>query len=144
VPLNRAYLFTLNRDHLAAEAVELLMALRGKLFQRIGDAIGNWKIAPVHASVFGSTARGDGGLDSDIDMLIVRPLDVSGDERWQIQVETLREQIEAWTGNRANIVERSEAQLAELVKQRRPILAELSSDAIGVAGCHIETLLEPM
>lgn len=28
VPLNRAYLFTLNRDHIAAEAVQLLMALR--------------------------------------------------------------------------------------------------------------------
>jgi predicted nucleotidyltransferase len=142
VPLNRAYLFTLNRDHIAAEAVELLMALRGKLFGLIEQGIRGWEISPVHASVFGSTARGDGGLDSDIDMLIVHPPGMSGDQRWQAQVDALRDQIEAWTGNRANIVERSEAQLAELVRQQRPILAELRSDAIVVAGCHIETLLE--
>jgi predicted nucleotidyltransferase len=142
VPLNRAYLFTLNRDHIAAETVELLMALRGKLFGLIEEGISDWEISPVHASVFGSTARGDGGLDSDIDMLIVHPPGMSEDQRWQAQVDTLRDQIEAWTGNRANIVERSEAQLAELVRQQRPILAELRSDAIVVAGCRIETLLE--
>ncbi len=142
VPLNRAYLFTLNRDHIAAEAVELLMALRGKLFVLIEKGIGDWEISPVHASVFGSTARGDGGLDSDIDMLIVRPPGMSGDERWQAQVDALRDQIEAWAGNRANIVERSEEQLAELVTQQRPIVAELRSDAILVAGRPVETLLE--
>lgn len=142
VPLNRAYLFTLNRNHIAAEAVELLMALRGKLFGLIEKGIGDWEIAPVHASVFGSTARGDGGLDSDIDMLIVRPDGMSGDERWQGQVDALSEQIEAWTGNRTNIVDRSEEQLTELIRQQRPIVAELRSDAILVAGRSIETLLE--
>lgn len=92
--------------------------------------------------MFGSTARGDGGVDSDIDMLIVPPPGVSTDERWQAQVDALRDQIEAWTGNQANIVERSEEQLAGLLEQRRPIVAELRSDAILVAGRPVETLLE--
>lgn len=143
VPLNRAYLFTLNRDHIAAEAVELLMALRGKLFGLIEKEIGAWEIAPLHASVFGSTARGDGGLESDIDVLIVYAPGMSEDERWRIQVDALRDRIEAWTGNQANLVEKSVAQLAELVRRRRPIVAELRSDAVVVAGRHIETLLEP-
>jgi predicted nucleotidyltransferase len=143
VPLNRAYLFTLNRHHLAAGAVELLMAMRGKLFERIVKVVYDWEIAAVHVSVFGSTARGDGDLDSDIDMLIVHPPGASGDERWQAQVDGLRDQLEAWTGNQANIVERSEEQVAELVRQKRPIVAELRSDAIMVAGRRIEKLLEP-
>lgn len=143
VALNRAYLFTLNRDHIAAEAVELLMSLRGKLFGLIEKEIGGWEIAPLHASVFGSTARGDGGLDSDIDVLVVYPPGVSEDERWRVQVDALRDQIEVWTGNEANLVEKSEEQLAGLVRQQRPIVAELRSDAIVVAGRHIETLLEP-
>lgn len=142
VQLNRGYLFELNREHLAAEAVKLLMDLRSKLFESIQSAIDKWEIAPVNASVFGSTARGDGGLDSDIDMLIVPPPGVSGDERWQAQVDVLRDHIEAWTGNRANLVERSEGQLAELARQQRPIVAELRSDAILVAGRPVETLLE--
>lgn len=143
VPLNRAYLFALNREHIAAEAVKLLMALRPKLFDLIERAIGDWEIAPVHASVFGSTARGDGGLDSDIDVLIVHPPGVAEDERWQAQVDLLRDKLEAWTGNRANLVEKSEAQMAELARQQRPIVAELRSDAIMVAGRDVASLLEP-
>jgi predicted nucleotidyltransferase len=144
VPLNRGYLFALNREHLAAEAVELLMNLRGKLFEKIRATIALWEIAPVHASVFGSTARGDGDVDSDIDVLIIHPPGVAGGERWQAQVDALRDQIEAWTGNRVNPVEKSEAQLAELVRQQRPIVAELRSDAIVVAGCDVASLLEPI
>lgn len=143
VPLNRAYLFTLNREHIAAKAVELLMGLRLELFERIEKAIGEWEIAPVHASVFGSTARGDGGLDSDIDMLIIRPPGVADDDHWEAQLDALREQIEAWTGNQANPVQRSEAEMAELVRQQRPIVAELRSDAILVAGRDLASLLEP-
>ena len=119
------------------------MAMRGKLFERIEEAICDWDIAPVHASVFGSTARGDGDLDSDVDLLIVHPPGASGDERWQAQVDELRDQIEAWTGNRANIVDRSETQLAELVRQQRPIVAELRSDAIVIAGHHCWNPNEP-
>jgi predicted nucleotidyltransferase len=143
VPLNRAYLFTLNRDHIAAEAVELLMALRPKLFKLIEEALDGWQIPPAHVSVFGSAARGDGGLDSDIDLLIVHSPDAADDERWQAQVDALRDRIEAWTGNRANIVERSEAQLAKLARQQRPIVDELRSDSIVVAGRDVATLLEP-
>lgn len=142
VPLNRAYLFALNREHIAAEAVELLMALRPKLFELIERTIGDWEIAPVHASVYGSAARGDGGLDSDIDMLVVHPPGIGGEERWQAQVDALRDQIEAWTGNRTNTVEKSEAELAELARQQRPIVAELRSDAIVLAGCDLASLLD--
>lgn len=145
VPLNRAYLFTLNRDHIAAAAVELLMGLRAKLEDDIRGAIEAWEIAPVHTSLFGSTARGDGDVDSDIDILIVRPADVAEDEPgWQAQLDALHDQIESWTGNRANLVDRSEAQLAELTEERRPIVEELRSDAITISGHDLSSVLEPI
>ncbi len=143
VQLNRAYLFTLNRDHLAAEAVELLMDLRIKLFESIRGEIVKWKIAPVHASVFGSTARGDGNTSSDVDLLIVRPAQIALDEQyWQAQVDGLREQIEVWTGNHAAIADISEPELAKLRRQKRPIVGELDADAITVFGSELTTLLE--
>jgi predicted nucleotidyltransferase len=142
VELNRAYLFALNREHVAAPAVELLANLRTELFSRIRGAIAGWQIAPVHASVFGSTARGDGDADSDVDVLIVRPPQMAQDERWQAQVDALREEIEAWTGNQAAIADISEAELAELRERQRPIVGELRSDAIVVAGSDVMTLLE--
>ncbi|HEY4810856.1 MAG TPA: nucleotidyltransferase domain-containing protein, partial [Solirubrobacteraceae bacterium] len=73
VELNRAFLFALNREHLAAPAVLALAGLRGALFNRIERELKTWQIAPVHVSLFGSTARGDGDTHSDIDLFIVRP-----------------------------------------------------------------------
>jgi predicted nucleotidyltransferase len=144
VQLNRGYLFALNRDHVAADAVSLLMSLHTELFGRIRGAVANWKVAPVHASVFGSTARGDGDVDSDIDVLIVRPPRVAREESlWQEQVDALREQIEAWTGNHAAVVDKSETELADLGEQQRPIIAELRSDSIVLYGEGLATLLEP-
>jgi len=143
VQLNRGYLFTLNRDHLAAEAVDLLMSLRAKLFEKIRSEIASWEIVPVHASVFGSTARGDGDSDSDIDVLIVRPPQVTQDEiQWQAQLGALRKQIEAWTGNHAAIADKSETELADLQERERPIIAEVRSDAIVLYGEDVATLLE--
>ena len=143
VQLNRGYLFTLNRDHLAAEAVELLMDLRIKLFENIESEIADWETLPVHASVYGSTARGDGDTTSDIDLLIVRPDKVALEEQhWQAQVDGLREQIEAWTGNRASVADISKTELTELRRQKRPIISELGTDAVAVFGSDLTTLLE--
>lgn len=143
VELNSAYLFYLNRRHVAARAVELLMNLRSELFADIKDSIDMWQIAPVHVSVFGSTARGDGDVDSDIDMLVVRPANIAPDEqRWQAQVDALRELIEGWTGNHAVIADLSEMELAELRDRQQPIVDELRSDAVVIEGSDVTTLLE--
>lgn len=144
VELNRAFLFALNRDHIAAPAVELLANLRVELFDRIRRAIGDWGIVPVYAAVFGSTARADGDVDSDVDVLMVRPDSIEEDEPcWQAQVEDLRRKIEGWSGNCAGIVEVTEARLAHLRDEERPIIAELRSDAIVVGGSDLTALLEP-
>lgn len=143
VQLNRSYLFALNREHVAADAVILLMNLRETLFELIRSVVTQWEVSPVHASVFGSTARGDGSVESDIDVLIVRPARTAQDESpWQEQVDALREQIKAWTGNNAAVVDKSETELADLRERQRPIIAELCSDAIVLYGEDIATLLE--
>ncbi len=144
VPLNRSYLFALNREHIAAGAVEALMNLRPELFERIRKTIAGWQIAAVHASVFGSAARGDGDTSSDIDLLVVRHTPIATDEQlWQEQVDGLREQVEAWTGNRTTIVDISEPELAALGRQQRPIISEIRTDAIALYGADLTSLLDP-
>jgi predicted nucleotidyltransferase len=143
VELNRAYLYALNTDHLAADAVIALAGLRAKLFERIKVELGTWRIAPVHVSLFGSTARGDGDTHSDIDLFIVRPETVPAeDPSWQEQLDELRDKIQRWTGNRAAMHEKSETELAQLQVEERPILAELRADAIALSGSDMTTLLE--
>lgn len=143
VELNRAFLFALNREHLAAPAVLALAGLRAALFDRIESELDTWQIPPVHVSLFGSTARGDGGTHSDIDLFIVRPETVAAEDLgWQEQLDELRDKIERWTGNRAAMHEKSEAELAQLQAEERPILAELRSDAIVLRGPKLPALPE--
>jgi predicted nucleotidyltransferase len=138
----RALLFTLNREHLAAPAVEVLAGMRAELLRRIRGLVGAWKTAAVHVSIFGSAARGDGGTQSDIDVFVVRPDVVSEDDpRWRKQLDDLAESIERWTGNQASIAEAAEGEIERLLREDRPIVAELRSDAIGVNGADIPTLL---
>ncbi len=139
----RALLFTLNREHLAAPAVEILTGLRAELLRRIREVVGAWEIAAAHVSIFGSTARGDGDTRSDIDLFVVRPDAVSEDDpRWRQQLDDLAESIERWTGNKASIAEAAADEIGSIIAESRPIVAELRSDAINIGGADILTLLD--
>jgi DNA-binding transcriptional ArsR family regulator len=138
----RAFLFTLNREHLAAAAAELLADLRGELLHRIRDAIDAWSIEPAHLSLFGSAARGDGDSSSDIDVFVVRRKAVERqDPLWREQLDLLIWQIERWTGNPARIAEVGQAEIARL-REDRPALADaLRTDAISLVGPEAASVL---
>jgi predicted nucleotidyltransferase len=142
VEMNRAYLFTLNREHLAAPAVELLMEMRAELLRRIRGVLDSWEIAPANVSMFGSAARGDGGTASDIDLLVIRPGGVDDDNTtWRTQLADLKDQIRRWTGNYAQIVELADEEFDQLRGDDRAIVAALRSDALVLHGSDISTIL---
>ena len=137
-----AYLYTLNREHLAAPAVDQLADIRSELERRLRAEIADWAIAPDHASIFGSAARGDGDTRSDIDLFVVRPADVPEDDpRWRAQLEQISDHVYAWTGNRAGLAEVSAADIRRLRRERPPIVEELRADAITLAGPAAAALL---
>jgi hypothetical protein len=141
-PAGRAYLHTLNRDHLAWPIVARLARLREDLVAALKTSLGDWRPAPVHASLFGSAARGDGDTASDIDLLIVRPDEVGADdESWRHQVEVLADAVLDWTGNHAGIVELSTTDFAALRDDAPPILAGLREDGIDLFGVPLRKAL---
>jgi predicted nucleotidyltransferase len=130
-----AYLYTFNREHLGAHAVELLAGIRTELERRLRAEITDWEISPAHVSIFGSAARGDGDTASDIDIFIVRPADVAEDDPgWRQQLERLADHIHDWTGNHAALSEVSAADVRRLRRERPPVVDELRRDAITLAG----------
>lgn len=136
-------LYALNRSHLASPAVEILAGLRSEFQRRLRDAIGAWNIQPVHASLFGSAARGDGDTTSDIDLLIVRRKAIEEDDPcWRDQLALFTEQVHSWTGNYAAVIELGQDELGELRRTRPPIVASLRTDAIDLAGINIGRLLD--
>jgi predicted nucleotidyltransferase len=142
VELNRAFLFTLNREHLAYPAVVELTGMRVALLDSLEKEFTAWEISPVHASLFGSAARGDGDARSDIDLFIVRPEKVDQEEpQWREQLSALEAKVSRWTGNRAAALDVQESKLERLLAEDRPIVTELRADAITLAGLPIAALL---
>lgn len=138
----RAHLYSLNRDHLAAPAVETLASMRKVLEARLQEAIGEWGIAPVHVSVFGSAARGDGGIESDMDLFVVRPRDVGIDApRWRTQLDALVSDVERWTGNHLAISEVDEQELELLGRERPPVVEAIVTEAVTLYGRSPRELL---
>jgi predicted nucleotidyltransferase len=138
----RALMHELNRDHLAAPAVELLAGMRTELLRRLREAFEAWEVPPVHASVFGSAARGDGDTDSDIDLFVVRPGRVDEETAaWRSQVDRLIEGVRSWTGNHVVVIEQDEAEARRLRRARPPVLRELHRDGIDLAGTPLRQWL---
>lgn len=141
----RTFLYLLNRDHLLAPAVEQMAGVRVELIRRLREVIGGWDVPPVHASLFGSAARGDGGASSDIDLLVVRSADLDPDDpRWRDQVDGLSNLVRRWTGNHAGIVEIPEGELPRLRKGQPPVAKEIREDAVDLAGEPTRQLLARM
>lgn len=140
----RAHLHTLNRAHVAAPAVEALARARSEFFDRIGQRVLTWPEPgrPVNVTIFGSTARGDGDVRSDIDLFIVRPSDVSEDDpAWERQIAELTEAVLLWSGNHAAIVQSSLALLPAIVQFDPDLVTALRSEGIDLAGTNLRTLL---
>ncbi len=135
-------LYTLNRDHLAAEAIVTLIRLRSILVSRITEQMESWTIQPAHASLFGSAARGDGDTTSDVDIFIVRPKGVDEeDTRWRSQLDELADAVRSWTGNHAGISEIPESELARLRRERPQVIQDVERDGITLFGEPASTLL---
>lgn len=131
----RALLYTLNRDHLAATPIITLTRLRSILIEQLREHLASWEVQPIHASIFGSAARGDGDTASDVDILVIRPREVDEeDERWRSQIDSLASAVHSWTGNHAGIAELSERDLPRLRRERPPVVENVAADGIVLVG----------
>ena len=140
-----AKLYRLNRDHVAAAGITALAEQWDTLVRRIRDDLAGWSPAPVTACLFGSAARGEGGLDSDIDILLVPGDEVRSSEPsepvWQELVDSLAERVRVWSGNRCEILELTASELAAAGERGDRLVGDLRQDAIGLVGVDVRTLL---
>lgn len=128
-------LYALNREHVGAVGVIAAAGMRDLLLARIEEQISAWPVAASAAWLFGSFVRGDGGTESDIDLILIRPVGIdAADERWDSQTVELMQAVERWSGNRCEIVELDEDELAALVDAGDPLVGSLRREAVGIAG----------
>lgn len=126
-------LYRLNRQHLASDAIVELATIRQRLFAQMRQQVAGWRRPPWGVWLFGSTARGDGSTSSDIDVLIVRPVNVADDDpEWLVQVDSLSDDVTAWTGNPCRIVEYSHDEFNTMLAEDQRLIRELRTDGIAL------------
>ena len=133
----------LNRAHLAAGPLVALVELRGRMIEFLRQEIQTWDRRVMHASLFGSAARGDGSTSSDLDLLVVLadPHKGDDDEAWEEELYDSGERILAATGNRAAWFLTSPADLRRAVEAGEPIIGEWRRDGVHLAGRRLDALL---
>lgn len=121
--------YLLNREHLAAPAVDLLANLHGELAARIRAETERWGGAVDLVGLFGSASRRDGDSSSDIDVLVISDAPDLDDF-----VDHLAGRIRTWTGNPAQIVALGRAGLRRLRRAKEPITAAWDRELVVICG----------
>lgn len=127
---------SLNRAHLATGPLVDLAELRRRLFDFLAEEAASWDAPPIHASVFGSAARGDGGTDSDIDILVVR-----AETALAMDLSESEHRIKAATGNWPAWFLISVDDVEAALRAREPIIEEWRRDNVHLYGERLASLL---
>jgi predicted nucleotidyltransferase len=148
--VGRTNTYRLNTEHLAAEAIMALSRLTSIFLERLEAHLEGWGKDLKYAAVFGSAATGRMTLDSDIDLFLVRAPEIDGHDEasdlWEQQLTELARLVTAWTGNDARVVEYTEHDLAAAATAGEPLLRDVATQGLTVAGTRawFNTQLRPI
>jgi predicted nucleotidyltransferase len=133
--VGQAVRYELNRDHITAPYIIALAQVRDELLRRLTERIESWTIPCRYAALFGSAARNDMRLDSDIDLFIVRATTVEADDIvWEAQVEDLESSTARATGNDVRTLHYSEEELQAGLRAGDRVLADIRRDGVRLTG----------
>lgn len=140
----RSRMVALNRDHLAVPVIEALADLRARFFERLQAVVASWPVPrPESVVVFGSVARGDSDVASDVDVLLVRPERVAPDDpAWLDRAAGLAASVERWTGNRCELIEYTARELRKPVRARSAFVEAIIAEGVTVFGKPLDRLLK--
>ena len=141
-PSNVGSVYWLNREHVLFDAILVASNARQEFLRRLGEACSRLQPEPTTAALFGSVARRESGPDSDIDLLLVIPdtTDTQA-EVWTDQLDALRRQVLAWTGNRLEPIVVTSAHLRTLNDAGEPITRSWQDEAVTVFGTDVANAL---
>ncbi|MGH8907153.1 MAG: nucleotidyltransferase domain-containing protein [Egibacteraceae bacterium] len=109
-----AVYYWLVREHIAADLVLALADLPATLRSFVRERVAGWATPPLSVVLFGSTARGDGDVDSDIDLLVIRPPHINeddDDDQWWADASDLFIGLYQLTGNPTSMFDWTPAKL---------------------------------
>jgi len=133
VPTPHATLYSANRSHILWPAIEIVMNARAELIQRVKGLAETNVSAGATVALYGSVARGDSSAASDVDLLVIFPDTVTLDDRDRFVTE-LRNKVQLWTGNDAQIYDLTTSALEKQREDGDPMIASWTTDGIVLFG----------
>lgn len=131
----QSYTYLMNRAHVLVPSLQALQEAMPTVEDGVRALVGDWTSPPASLVMFGSAARRDGGADSDVDLLLVRPDDIDPDDQtWAEQRHELAQSVERWIGNTVQVIELSTTELAKAGRRKEPLIGELQADGVVLAG----------
>lgn len=127
-----AVLYRLNLEHLAAGPIVELANMRALFFERLRESLEGLGPEPSYAAVFGSAARGEMEVGSDVDLFVMRP-ERGADARWDDRVEKVCSQATRWIGNEVRSVVFSWDEAGDRAP-REPILQDVADQGVVLVG----------
>lgn len=118
--------YALNREHLLADAVLEIVSAKQRLLAKMQAEAESWVPQAVAVWLFGSAARGEMHLDSDIDILVVTTGPV---EQLNEQIRGLCKQVSQWTGNDCKPLVYEASEVVDA-----PIFQQILADGTCLAG----------
>lgn len=111
------------------------------MLDELGQLARGLPVPPVSIVVFGSFARREATVDSDIDVVVVRPSGVDeDDEQWADSIEQWRTDVRRLTGNPVEVLEVSSDEAASRVAGRSQLWNEIRADGRVVHGASLDEL----
>ena len=134
-------LFRLVPQHVAVGPLLALARGRDALIGEMGRIALGLPVVPLSAIVFGSFARGEADIESDIDTVLVRPAGVDeSDELWSESVEQWRASVRRASGNRVEVLDVGSDEVTALLTGRRQVWREIRRDGLVVHGPSLAEL----
>jgi hypothetical protein len=134
-------LFRLVPEHVAAQALLALARSNDTVLDEMGRLAAALPQPPASVIVFGSFARREAEVESDIDVVVVRPTQVEeDDDAWSDSLEAWRRDVRRLTGNPVEIFEVSTDEAATKLAGRAQLWADIRRDGRVVHGLGLRQL----
>jgi predicted nucleotidyltransferase len=137
-------LFRVVPDHVTVRALMIIADARRAAMAEMGEAAAELPIPPEGVIVFGSFARGDDAVGSDIDVVVVRPAGIDQeDETWRDGQVRWEDTVRRITGNSIEIVEVGTTEFRAKLAGRAPLWRDVQRDGRVIYGGSLDRFTEP-
>lgn len=135
----RALMCSINQDHFLAPSLIALASARELIIQRILVELRSWDPSPLTVTAFGSFARGDGNVTSDIDLLVLRRNDLDR-AQWDEQLDNSSYELTRVFGNSVQWIDYSVETWREMVTNDDPLVSTVVADGVHIFGEHLSVM----